>query len=135
MKKLTNTFKAVSAFAAAAVFGAVAAQAAPEFTFRFHHFLGPKAPAHTQMIEPWCKRIEEASKGRIKIDINPAMALGGKPPELIRQVRDGVVDIVWTVNGYTAGLFPRTEVFELPFIHTNDPAATNLAIGDLFEKY
>lgn len=135
MKKFMNTVRAASAFAASILLGAATAQAAPEFTFRFHHFLGPKAPAHTQMIEPWCKRIEEASKGRIKIDINPAMALGGKPPELIRQVRDGVVDIVWTVNGYTAGLFPRTEVFELPFIHTNDPGATNLAMGEMFEKY
>ena len=32
------------------------------------------------------------------------------------QVRDGVVDIVWTVAGYTPGRFPRLEVFELPFM-------------------
>lgn len=135
MKKILSAFKTVSAVVGALVVGAASAEAAPEFTFRFHHFLGPKAPAHTQMIEPWCKRIEEASKGRIKIDIYPSMALGGKPPELIRQVRDGVVDIVWTVNGYSAGLFPRSEVFELPFIHTNDPAATNLAMAELYDKY
>ena len=114
---------------------AFAAQAEPEFTLRFHHFLGPKSPAQVKMIEPWAKRIEEASKGRIKIDIYPSMSLGGKPPELIRQARDGVVDIIWTVNGYTAGLFPRSEVFELPFIHTNDPAATNLAMAEMYEKY
>jgi len=111
------------------------AQAEPEFTLRFHHFLGPKSPAHTKMIEPWVKRIEDASNGRVKIDIFPSMSLGGKPPELIRQVRDGVVDIVWTVNGYTAGLFPRAEVFELPFIHTNDTVATNLAMGELYEEH
>ncbi len=107
----------------------------PEFTFRLHHFLGPKSPAQTKMLEPWVKRIEDASHGRIKIEIYPSMSLGGKPPELIRQVRDGVVDIIWTVNGYTPGLFPRTEVFELPFIHTNDPVATNLAMGELYDKY
>jgi TRAP-type C4-dicarboxylate transport system substrate-binding protein len=112
-----------------------AAKAAPEFTLRFHHFLGPTSPAQTGMIEPWAKRIEEASKGRVKIDIYPSMSLGGKPPELIRQVRDGVVDIIWTVNGYTAGLFPRSEVFELPFIHTNDPTATNLAMAEMYDKY
>src|SRR5690606_15209609 len=93
------------------------------------------APAHTQMLEPWAKRIEEASGGRVEIEIFPAMSLGGKPPELIRQVRDGVVDLIWTVNGYTAGLFPRSEVFELPFIHTNDPAATNLAMRELYDQY
>ena len=108
---------------------------AQEHTLKFHHFLGPKAPAHSQMIEPWAKRVEEQSDGRIKIDIYPAMALGGKPPQLVRQVRDGVVDIVWTVLGYTPGLFPRAEVFELPFIHTNDATATNLAMRDLFDEH
>jgi TRAP-type C4-dicarboxylate transport system substrate-binding protein len=120
---------------AAAILVAHAAAAEPEVTLKLHHFLGPTAPAQTQMLEPWAKRIEEASKGRIKIEIYPAMSLGGKPPELIRQVRDGIVDIVWTVNGYTPGLFPRSEVFELPFIHTNDPAATNLAMRELFDTY
>jgi TRAP-type C4-dicarboxylate transport system substrate-binding protein len=63
------------------------------------------------------------------------MSLGGKPPQLNNQARDGVVDIVWTVNGYTPGLFPRSEVFELPFVYTNNPAATNLAMQDMFDKY
>lgn len=115
--------------------GAAGTAQAQEYEFKLHHFLGPQAPAHTEMLEPWAQRIEQASGGRIDIEIFPAMSLGGKPPELIRQVRDGVVDIVWTVNGYTPGLFPRTEVFELPFIHTNDPAATNLAMNDLFEEH
>lgn len=111
------------------------ANAEPEFTLKLHHLLGPKSPAHTKMLLPWAQGIEKASNGRVKIDIYPAMSLGGKPPELIRQVQDGVVDIVWTVNGYTAGLFPRSEVFELPFIHTNNIVATNLAIREMFNKY
>jgi len=108
---------------------------AQEFTLKLHHLLGPKAPAQTQMLAPWAQSIEEASGGRVKIEIYPAMSLGGTPPELAGQVRDGVVDLVWTVNGYTPGLFPRTEVFELPFIHTNDPVATNLAMYDMFDEY
>jgi TRAP-type C4-dicarboxylate transport system substrate-binding protein len=108
---------------------------AAEFNLKLHHFLSPKAPAHTKMLEPWAQRIEEASGGRVDIEIYPAMSLGGKPPQLIRQVRDGVVDLVWTVNGYTPGLFPRTEVFELPFIHTNNAAATNLAMHEMFEQH
>lgn len=107
---------------------------AQEFTFKLHHFLPANAPAHTQMLEPWARAVEENSGGRVKIKIFPAMSLGGKPPELIQQVRDGVVDLVWTVNGYTPGLFPRTEVFELPTVHINDPVATNLAMYDLFKE-
>lgn len=111
------------------------ASAQAEFVLKLHHFLGPKAPAQTAMLEPWAQRIEEASGGRVEIEIYPSMSLGGTPPELIRQVRDGVVDMVWTLNGYSPGLFPRTEVFELPFVHINDPIATNLAIASMFDEY
>jgi len=105
---------------------------AQTINLKLHHFLPPKAPAHTKMLAPWAADVEKASGGKVKIELYPAMALGGKPPELINQVRDGVVDIVWTVNGYTAGLFPRSEVFELPFVHTNNATATNLAMRDMF---
>jgi TRAP-type C4-dicarboxylate transport system substrate-binding protein len=110
------------------------AASASEFTFKLHHLLSGKAPAHTKMLEPWAKQVEKNSNGKVKIEIYPAMTLGGRPPELIQQARDGVVDIVWTVNGYTPGLFPRTEVFELPTVFKNDPVAANLALYDMFES-
>ena len=44
------------------------------------------------------------------------MQLGGTPPQLYDQARDGVADIVWTLPGSTPGRFPTIEVFELPFI-------------------
>ena len=109
--------------------------AEPEVTLKLHHFLGPKAPAHSQMLEPWAQSIEADSGGRVKIEIYPSMTLGGAPPQLFRQVADGVVDIVWTVNGYTPGLFPRSEVFELPTIFTNDIAAANLAMREMYDEY
>lgn len=119
--------------AALLALGASAANAA-EYEFKLHHFLGEKAPAHSKMLAPWAKQVEDNSGGKVSIEIFPAMTLGGRPPELIHQVRDGVVDLVWTVNGYTPGLFPRSEVFELPGVHKNDTAATNLALMDLFES-
>lgn len=125
-------FSSVAAFAMAN--GAVAQQE-PEYTLKLHHLLGPKAPAHTRMLVPWAERVEADSNGRIDIEIYPAMSLGGAPPQLISQVRDGVVDIIWTVNGYTPELFPRTEVFELPGVYTNDITATNLAMRDLFDEW
>jgi len=120
------------AFAASLFAGAAAAQ---DITLKLHHLLGPKSPAHSQMLVTWAERIEKATGGKVKIEIYPAMSLGGKPPQLVRQARDGVVDIVWTVNGYTPGLFPRSEVFELPFVHTNNAVATNLAMHEMFDEY
>jgi TRAP-type C4-dicarboxylate transport system substrate-binding protein len=108
---------------------------AQEITMKLHHLLGPKAPAHTKMLEPWAKTVEENSGGRVKIEIYPAMSLGGAPPQLFRQAVDGVVDIVWTVNGYTPNLFPRSEAFELPTIFTNNIEAANLAMREMFDQY
>ena len=108
---------------------------AQEFEFTLHHFLGPEAPAHTDMLEPWARQVEENSGGRVAIEIYPSMTLGGRPTELVQQARDGVVDLVWTLNGYTPGLFPRTEVFELPNVYENDIAATNLAMASMFDEY
>lgn len=110
------------------------AQAA-EFDFKLHHFLGPKAPAHAKMLAPWAAGIEQASGGRVKIELFPSMSLGGTPPQLFGQVRDGVVDIVWTVNGYSAGLFPRSEAFELPTVFTNNIVAANLAMRAMFAQH
>ena len=44
------------------------------------------------------------------------MQLGGTPPQLFDQARDGVADIVWTLPTYPPGRFPKSEVFELPFM-------------------
>ena len=124
--------KSVGLAAAVAALTALPAWSA-EHVFKLHHLLPAKAPAHSKMLEPWAKQVEANSGGKVKIEIYPAMTLGGRPPELINQVRDGVVDIVWTVNGYTPGLFPRTEVMELPNVYTNDTVAANLALYDMFE--
>lgn len=102
-------------------------------TFILSHFLGQKSLEHSKFLAPWSEKIEKESKGRIKFEIFPSMTLGGKPPELYRQVRDGAADIVWTLIGYTPGVFPRSEVFELPSVHKNSARATNLAIQEHFD--
>ncbi len=113
-----------------AMVGSVGSAHAQEYTFKLHHFLPPVAPAQTKMLEPWAEKINKESNGRIKIDIYPSMQLGGKPPQLMDQVRDGVVDLVWTLPGYTPGRFTRTEVFELPFMHS-----TTLATDKALQEY
>ncbi len=117
----------------AAKLGAAAAFA-QDVTLKLHHFLPPQAIAQTEFLEPWAEKIAAQSGGRIKIDIYPAMQLGGKPPQLYDQVRDGVVDLVWTVPSYTPGRFPKIEVFELPFI-TASAEATSQAVMEYADKH
>lgn len=125
----------IAVLALGAALGAAAPAALAQTTLKLHHFLGPKSPAHVDMLAPWAERVAKATGGKIRIELYPSMSLGGKPPQLINQARDGVVDIIWTVNGYTPGLFPRSEVFELPNIHTSDPAATNLAMRAMYDEH
>lgn len=135
MKRREFLFAAAAGTLAAPVFLRKGFAADAEVTLKLHHFLGPKSPAQVKMLEPWAKAIQDDSGGKVKIEIYPSMTLGGSPPQLFRQVADGVVDIVWTVNGYTPGLFPRSEAFELPTIFTNDIAAANLAMREMFDDF
>ncbi|MDH5771555.1 MAG: TRAP transporter substrate-binding protein [Rhodospirillaceae bacterium] len=110
------------------------ANAAETITLKLHHLLPPVSFAHKGMLVPWAEKVMKESGGRLNIEIYPAMQLGGTPPQLADQARDGVVDIVWTLPGYTPGRFTKTEVFELPFMHTNT-VATNLALSDYVKRH
>jgi TRAP-type C4-dicarboxylate transport system substrate-binding protein len=123
---------ALLAAACAAAFALPAA--AQEVTLKMHHFVPPKAPPHARFMAPWSEKVEKESGGKIKVQMFPAMQLGGTPPQLVDQVKDGVVDVTFTLPGYTADRFPRTEVFEVPFLHTN-ALATAQAMQDYYDKY
>ncbi len=112
--------------------GAVAALGAPALygfaqqtvTLKFHTFMAPQSAVWLDMHKPWMDKVEKESGGRIKFEGYPAMQLGGTPVQLYDQAKDGVVDIVWTLPGNTAGRFPRVEVFELPFMMNNAEATS-----------
>jgi TRAP-type C4-dicarboxylate transport system substrate-binding protein len=110
------------------------AQAA-EVTLKMHHFLPPVAAGPSRFLTPWAKKVEEESGQRIKIEIYPSMQLGGTPPQLFDQARDGVVDIVWSLPGYTAGRFPRLETFELPFVAARRAIVNAQAVQEFAEAH
>ena len=115
-------------------FGIARVTAAAEVELKLHHSLPPISPAQQTMLVPWAGKLAAESGGRIAVTIYPAMQLGGQAPQLINQARDGVVDLVWTLTGYTPGRFPRTEVFELPFLNA-DPVTMNLALYDFLKLH
>ena len=120
--------------AAIAATGLTAPAFAQEVTIRVHHFLSADAPMHKDVLMPWEKSVEDASGGRIDVQLYPSMQLGGKPPQLYDQARDGIVDVSWTLLGYTPNRFPISEVFELPFMSTTATATTN-ALQEFQAKY
>jgi len=129
MNRRTMLKAAAAAVATPAFVRGAAAQA--QVTLKLHHFLPPVSNGHAKMLAPWAKKVEAASNGRIAIQIFPSMQLGGTPPQLYDQAKDGVVDIVWTLPGSTPGRFPLSEVFELPFI-SGRLGITNAQAGQEF---
>jgi TRAP-type transport system periplasmic protein len=107
---------------------------AQEVTLKLHNFLSPKAIGNRLFMKPWAKKLEAESKGRIKVQVFPSMQLGGKPKDLIPQARDGVVDLAWSLPGYTSGQFPLTAVFELPFVG-GTASAVSPAVMEYYGKY
>ncbi len=115
---MRNVFRQLGAGLAAALLCAPVFAQQP-VVLKVAHFLPPSSNAHQNIIVPWCNKLEKDSGGELKCQIYPAMQLGGTPPQLFDQARDGVADIVWTVPTYSAGRYTRTEVFELPFMTVN----------------
>src|SRR5690348_1317921 len=76
---------------------------AQEVVLKLHHPLPTSSTAHKKVLQPWCDKIAQESKGRLKCQIFPSMQLGGTAPQLYDQVKDGVVDLIWTIPNYSAG--------------------------------
>ena len=112
---------------------AASAALAQEVTLKVHHFLPAGSYANTQFIQPWCDRIAKESGNRLKCQVYPSMQLGGTPGQLYDQVKDGAVDVIWSLPGYTAGRFPSIEAFELPFMMV-DAEATSKALWDFVQQ-
>jgi TRAP-type transport system periplasmic protein len=108
---------------------------APQVTLRMHHFLPAIANGHSKFLAPWAQKVGQESNGRIKIDIFPAMQLGGTPPQLYDQARDGVADLVWTLPGNTPGRFPTIETFELPFTAHRRAVVNSKALQEFAEQH
>lgn len=126
----------MASLAGALAAGLIASSAiAQEVTLRFQHFLSPLASVPAGFMEPWARKIEADSNGRIKVELFPAMQLGGAPPALYDQIRDGVIDGGWALPAYTPGRFPETEVFELPFMTSMSAEASSRAAWDFTERY
>jgi TRAP-type transport system periplasmic protein len=123
-------FLAATGAAVAAPALARPASAQAQVTLKLHHFLPPMSNPHQKFLTPWARKVEADSQGRLKIDIFPSMQLGGTPPQLYDQAKDGVVDIVWTLPGNTPGRFPSTEAFELPFTASRRSLANSKACAE-----
>ena len=90
-------------------------------------------PAHTlteSQLE-WCNMLEKKLPGKVKCNQLPRPVAA--PPGTFDAVRNGLVDVSFTVQGYTPGRFVTTQVAEFPFLG-DSAEATSVAFQRLYEK-
>ncbi|TYC64286.1 TRAP transporter substrate-binding protein [Rhodobacterales bacterium] len=82
-------------------------------TLRYAHFMPAQSWQQSTMFEAWADAVDKESDGELSVKIFPAQTLG-KAPSGYDNAKNGVADIAWTVQGYTAGRFPLSQIMELP---------------------
>src|SRR5215467_1637126 len=89
-------------------------------------------PSHA--LYPWVKQVEEATKGRVKIEVYPSQTLI-KGVDMWKGVRSGIADIGWCVQGYWPEQTPLSDVMSLPFLHITSAEKGSEALWKLYEKF
>ncbi len=84
-----------------------------------------------KIIHAYFKQIAKATDGRVQIVLS-SKALG-PPPRQMQLVVDGVADIAWGLHGYQPGVYPLSEMVELPFVSTN-AEANSIAYWEVYKK-
>ena len=107
--------------------------AAETISLKFSSPWPPRHPQHTMVIEPWGKRINELTGGRVKMTLFPGQALG-KAADHYEMAAKGVCDIALINPQYTPARFQLTSVFLLPFMVTT-AEATSVALWKTYDKY
>lgn len=98
---------------------------------RFSNWLPPAHYIVTEMLEPWAKKVNEVTEGRVQVElINPL----GKPQAHLDLVRNGVADMGMSVHSYTASRFPLIEFAELPFT-VEDGGINSVAYWRTYDKF
>jgi TRAP-type C4-dicarboxylate transport system substrate-binding protein len=102
----------------------------PPITLKLHHSFSAVSGVHDKFLQPWARKIETESGGRMQVDIFPSMQLGGAPAALLDQVRDGSADIAFAAPTLTPGRFAKIETFELPFLTSRRALVSSKALTD-----
>lgn len=105
---------------------------AEQVTLNYNQWFPNGHWSQAQGLHKWFEEIAKVTEGRVTVQ---ASAKPLAPPNRNYQaVIDGVADVAWGPHGYTPGVFPLTEVAELPFI-TKDAGKSSIAFWRLWKKH
>ena len=95
----------------AAGFGAAASAQTKELKMAF--FSSPKHHVWDKLMVPWSEAIMGEEKS-LKFLGFPGSQIGGSPPGAFKRVVNGIADVEFAMQGYTATVFPKSMVVEIP---------------------
>ncbi|NMG40367.1 ABC transporter substrate-binding protein [Chelativorans sp. ZYF759] len=121
----------MGAAAALAMLAGTLPATAEEVVLRYSNWVPATHPIITKVIEPLSRDLEEATEGRVSIEVMPAL---GPPPGHFDLVENEVADMAFSVHGYTPGRFSLTEIGELPFTH-NNAVVNSLAYWNTYQRF
>lgn len=93
----------------------------------------PVEDAVSRAMVKFKESVEERSKGEIKVDLFPAMQLGGAT-ENVDQVRSGTLFATLISSAYLTRLVPEYEALSLPFLFDNRDQVKALVEGPVGEQ-
>jgi TRAP-type transport system periplasmic protein len=109
--------------------------AAQQIKLTFADQNSPTAWGPTRALYPWVKQLEEATKGRIKVEVYPSQTLV-KGVDMWKAASAGTIDIGWCVQSYWSDLTPLSDVVSLPGLPAGVSAEKlSEVLWKLYEKY
>ena len=114
-RTLMTACAAAAVLAGATVPGLVSAQTMTLKAADVH----PAGYPNVVAIEHMGKKLEEATKGRIKLQMFPGSVLGGEK-EMIEQTQVGAIQILRTSLGPIGPVVPEVNVFNMPFVFRDE---------------
>src|SRR3981189_3240188 len=89
-------------------------------------------PSHA--LTPWVKQVEEATKGRVKLEVFPSQTLI-KGIDMWKGVPSGIPHMGWCVQGYCPEPTRLSDVMSLPFLPLTTAEKGSEVLWKLYEKF
>jgi TRAP-type C4-dicarboxylate transport system substrate-binding protein len=126
MTRFTPFSKALLALAALGAAGAASAQIVISTSSWV-----PPTHSLTVTQQEWCSMLEQKTANKVKCNHLPRAV--SAPPGTFDAVRSGLVDLSFTVQGYTPGRFVTTQIAEFPFLG-DSAEVTSVAFQRIYAK-
>ncbi|SNC67564.1 TRAP-type C4-dicarboxylate transport system, substrate-binding protein [Marinobacter sp. es.048] len=110
---------------------AISGSAFAATTLHVGTWLPPTNPQNAEVWPTWAKWVEEATEGRVKVEIENDL---GHPKTMFQLVEDGVVNAGFSYHGYVPGRFKLPQIVELPGLGVGAEAGS-VALWRVYNKY